>query len=299
MRKKLCVTVVGLGILLASAYQSIASMSQLEIKKIEDGVKKMKGESTGVRQQGYKELRDIGANCAPYVAEALTDKLVVSPSKVMMCDLLGELKSKEALPALTATLRNQSPAIRAAAARAIGSVADLSSIEPLVGLLADEDPHVREAAIDSLAAVNANEAPRITQLLKDEQENVRVAAIKFLNGRKDTATIQDIREAFTKDKSGNVRAIAARTIGEMKDTAAVDALMIAVIEDPDNFVREECAASLGAIRDSKALPALIEALKDDYKDIQLKAASSLKEMTGQDFGKDYEKWLNWYASNKK
>jgi HEAT repeat protein len=169
----------------------------------------------------------------------------------------------------------------------------------LLELLDDENGNAREAAVYSLMSFGGDIPVKVARLLQDKEDYVRVAAIRLLNEKLDPRTSGDILTALQKDKSGNVRAIAARALGALKDKNALDALMEAVTEDTDNFVREESALSLGKIGDAKAIPALISTLKDEYKDTQLRAASSLKTITGQDFGRDREKWSNWYESQKK
>jgi len=43
----------------------------------------------------------------------------------------------------------------------------------------------------------------------------------------------------------------------------------------------------------------IELLKDEDADIRATVASALRQTTGQDFGEDYDKWLEWWKANEK
>jgi HEAT repeat protein len=274
-----------------------ADLSSIQIKKIEKGVEKLESDGRGIRRQGYNELRRIGTSTAPYVIEVLKKKDVNFESKVLACNLLGSLKAKKAVPGLVYALKDKSYAVRIAACQALGKIGDHAAIKPLLGILNDPESRVREAAVKALRAFNSNAIPpRVAKLLKDKVEYVRVAAIALLNDKLDSKTVIPIREAFQKDGSGSVRQLAAQALGGLRDDRSVDALAKAVTEDDIPAVREESAIALGKIGDKKAIPALIEALKDNYKDVQLRASYALGNITGQDFGRDYDKWTKWYKS---
>ncbi len=295
-----CVAALGTCVFLfAPPLYSAEDLSSLDISRIEKSLARLKSEERGIKSAGYKELTEIGVSAAPYIIEAVKDKEVNTDSRRLMCDLLGELKAKQAVPVLIYSLNNKTDTIRAASCKAMGLIADPQALDPLLGMLSDEDGDVREAAVYALASFNGTVAMKVVKLIKDKEDFVRVAVLRVLNEKVDPATAGDIREALQKDKSGNVRALAARALGGLKDKGAVDAVIFAVIEDADNFVREECAGALGKIGDAKAVPALIAALKDEYKDVQLRASVSLKSITGESFGRDQEKWQSWYEGQKK
>lgn len=270
-------------------------LSSKQIKRIEEGIEKIKDQARGIQRNGYRELKKIGPTAAPYLAETLKDKTVNRESRALICDLLGELKAKEAVTVLIYTLKNESYTVRASASRALGRIADPAAIKPLLGMLDDEEYEVREAATYALMSFDDDRIPpRVERLLKDDEGPVRFAAISLLNDKLDPRTARGIRQAVREDKLADVRQIAARALGGLKDKEAVDILMESITEDVDDSVREECAVSLGKIGDEKAIPALIEALKDEYKDVQLRASYSLKDLTGKFFGRDYEEWSEWY-----
>ena len=278
---------------------SAAELSSMEIKNIEKGIEKIKSQARGIQRQGYDELRTIGSETAPYLIELAKDKSANRESRILACNLLGELKAKDAVPALLYVQKNKSYTMRAAACKALGRIAEPATIKPLLGMLDDEEALVRKSTIYALINFDNNIIPpKVTRFLKDKNGSVRFAAITLLSDKLDRRTAEAIRETFLKEKLYEIRLIAAKTLGELKDKGAVDILMEAAIEEPDHFIRKECLISLGKIGDRKAMPALIEALKDDYKDTQLKASYILKDFTGKDFGRDHEKWSSWYKGRK-
>lgn len=91
---------------------------------------------------------------------------------------------------------------------------------------------------------------------------------------------------------------AAAALGETKDPRAVDPL-IATLKDENSYVRMTAARSLGMIGDKRAIKALITALKEDESHgVKKNAALALKQLTGQDFGKDSDKWQKWWDQTK-
>jgi len=85
---------------------------------------------------------------------------------------------------------------------------------------------------------------------------------------------------------------------ELAKQAAIDD--IAALKDTDPRVRRGAAFALGIIRDSRAVEPLIDALKDEYEQVQNRAISSLRQITGKDydFGEDPVKWQQWWEQNK-
>ena len=99
------------------------------------------------------------------------------------------------------------------------------------------------------------------------------------------------------NKSWQIRWDAAAALGETKDPRGIDPLVTA-LKDENSYVRMTAARSLGMINDPRVIAPLIQALRDESHGVQKNALLSLKERTGQDFGKDYEAWRRWWEQNK-
>ncbi len=73
-------------------------------------------------------------------------------AQVQTIHRLGQMRALEAVPALLTKLSDREPALREAAARALGQIGDPRALQPLHDLLAHEtDELVQEAAIASIA----------------------------------------------------------------------------------------------------------------------------------------------------
>jgi len=276
------------------------NLSSIEIKKIEDGIAKIKEQARGPQRAGYMELKVIGADAVPFLIEILNDKNVNRESRRMTCLLLGELKAREAVNMLIYTLKNDSYTVREAACKALGEIKDSKAAEPLMGMLQDIEAKVRAQALYSLINFSDKRISlEAVKFLKDNNQEVRLAAATVLNEKISKDTSEALRTALEKDSYYQVRATCAQALGKIKDINALDVLIWSVKEDKDATVRAACATSLGQLNDKKAIPALIEALSDEYKDVQLNTSRSLAGLTGKNFGKDYQAWIEWYKSQNK
>ncbi|MBW2431674.1 MAG: HEAT repeat domain-containing protein [Deltaproteobacteria bacterium] len=97
--------------------------------------------------------------------------------------------------------------------------------------------------------------------------------------------------------SWQIRWDAAAALGETKDPRGIDPLSTA-LKDENSYVRMTAARSLGMIDDLRVIEPLIQALRDQSHGVQKNALLSLKERTGQDFGKDPDAWQKWWEQNK-
>lgn len=276
---------------------SAEELSSIKIKRIQDAIDKIKSQARGTQRKGYKEIEDLGKVTIPYLVSSLADKEMFFESKALICDLLGEMKAQEAVSALINCLGNVSGTVRASAARALGNIGDNTAAGPLMERFGDEDPQVREFSAKALINLTDQRiAPSALKLLGDQVETVRIAGATLLAEKADPISAEPLRKSLEKDKSAGVRMMAARGLGNIKDKGSLQSLSSFVVDDLSESVRQECAISLGKLGENGGIPALIQALNDDYKDVQLSAAESLKKLTGQDFGRDAQKWQNWYSS---
>jgi hypothetical protein len=73
---------------------------------------------------------------------------------------------------------------------------------------------------------------------------------------------------------------------------------ISAMKSEDLYVSQNAKYAFLMLKDPRAVDALIEALKDEDWGVRARAAEALREITGQDFGKDPEKWQKWWEKNK-
>lgn len=131
---------------------------------------------------------------------------------------------------------------RLSATRALGQLKDARAVDPLIGMLEDEDGQVRTAAARALGTIGD---PRAVAPL--------VAAL--MNG---------------------VRDAAARALGQIGDPRAVEPLIAALREG--EYVSTTVIWALGDLEDERAVKPLVELLKDESETVVWGAMRSLAKI---------------------
>lgn len=101
-----------------------------------------------------------------------------------------------------------------------------------------------------------------------------------------------------RDSDRLVRIEAARGLQRIHSPTAVDPLVQAIdsSNESDPAVRSEAADALGQYAENKVVEALIASLDDTNLAVNSRTVSSLRTLTGQDYGFDRREWLDWYKS---
>lgn len=122
--------------------------------------------------------------------------------------------------------------------------------------------------------------------------------LSALSQRGSSSAVDQLLENL-KDKDWQIRWYAASSLGEMREGRAVEPLIVVLQKDPNGYVRAMAAWALGQIGDPRAVGPLIEALTDESHDVRKRAPLALKQITGEDLGKDQAKWRAWWESKRK
>ncbi len=150
----------------------------------------------------------------------------------------------------------------------------------LEGLLKDEDPVVRTAAVDSIAMAGEGASLRaVLKCIVDEDARVRLSAVNALSGKKvpDAAAPMLL---LLKDDDPWVRAQAARALSYEDDPGVFDALL-SILHDSYGPVRMEAIEGLGRTGKPEAREYIRTAMADEDAEIRkagISAALSLKEL---------------------
>lgn len=83
---------------------------------------------------------------------------------------------------------------------------------------------------------------------------------------------------------------------QVREGPPIDSL-VASLTHPDSNIRREALTRLGKLGDRSAIPALIELLRFDVA-LELNIASVLEPLSGQKFGDDWGKWVEWLEKQK-
>jgi len=195
-------------------------------------------------------------------------------------------------------------------------IGDPRALAPLVAALADSDPRLRRAVVETLGKIgDVRAAESLMAALKDDESSmVRFAAARALGKIGDPRAVEplvtalgdvpdhefapDVREAASealekigapaveslvaalKDKDYAVRRLVANVLGGIGDPRATEPLA-AASEDGDSGTREEAALALGKIGDLRAVEPLVALLTGRRRQ---EAAKVLREIGAPSIG---------------
>jgi hypothetical protein len=90
----------------------------------------------------------------------------------------------------------------------------------------------------------------------------------------------------------------ASTIMTIKDTNTAYEIYLDIPDMDYKVKRIQVIKALCGLKDKKIIPPLIVALHDKDSEVQSIAENALREITGQDLGRDQVKWMDWWGKNK-
>ena len=138
----------------------------------------------------------------------------------------------------------------------------------------------------------------LAQGIAHEQDPVLRAQILRTLGHFPSEKSAGVLAAGLHDKNRDVRIAACEGLGRHKGPAAAEELSHAIADDADVDVRLAAARALGEAADPKSVAALGTALEDHNPAMQHRAMSSLKKVSGQDYGTDVEAWKEYAKSGQ-
>ncbi len=173
-----------------------------------------------LRAAALESVEDIGSDLAVKalvgVLEGGTLAVERQPGVIAA---LGRFKAKPAVALLVRSLKSPAPAVRAAAAAALGQIGELKGVnQPLRALLDDPELEVREAAILALGALGDREAiPALVAASK--VEDTRFEATEALAAMPDLLALPVYLHGLA-DKSPELRKASAEAIAQIREQAA-------------------------------------------------------------------------------
>ena len=145
-----------------------------------------------------------------------------------------------------------------AAARSLAEIGE-PAVESLIGLLKEEEIHVRWYSADVLGSVKSKKVVQpLIRLLYDEDRNVRRAAAGSLGRTGSVEAVQYLIEAF-QDQTRGISIAAARALGQIGAHEAIKPL-IEALQNENLGIAGAAAEALGRIGDQEAVGPLIQCL---------------------------------------
>ncbi len=196
-------------------------------------------------------------------------------------------KDHAAIPALLDAVRGEYFTVRSRSALALGKIGDAKAIQPLLNLLKDPEDEVRIAACLALCLFrNPSTFDDITNVLLDDPKiEVRQAAARALGNTQHPAALPYLMEAlhdsfwwYEREYGVGDLLLAIEKMG----TSAVDPL-IEALRDKEGTVRKFAALLLGKLGDPRAIEPLGMSLYDMHHEVGKASAESLAKFGGNSF----------------
>jgi HEAT repeat protein len=172
--------------------------------------------------------RILGGSTSPTVVEAMIDRLSQNPPPEI-AEILLQVLTDMGTPAIQRLNELlEVPARRLAAVTALAQIRHSQTIEPLLSVVADPDPIVREQAIEALSSFHdARIPPLLITALTDSASPVRRVAVIGLGMRPELAVdlqLVDRLQPLLLDLSLDVCMATAAAMGRLGNEAAAHAL---------------------------------------------------------------------------
>jgi len=136
-------------------------------------------------------------------------------------------------------------------------------------------------------------AEELGQSIRAEDDPLIRAEIVRVLGNCSCPKADALLRASTDDPSRDVRMAACRAWGEHGGANAAAVLSQVLTGDDDPDVRLAAVEALGQCRDPAAVAALGPALEDRDPAMQYRAVLALRDLTGEDFGNDVNRWRQY------
>lgn len=238
-------------------------------------------------QKEKKAVRNIITN--------LRDK--DSEVKITAAMMLGEIGDERALDAMTEDYElmvlefGQCPAAKIGAA-ALPKLAGLASKKSLVGLLPKQDKkdrRSRKAAVCISQIRDEKAVPDLMKMLKDNDDDVRVAAVGALAGMNAKQAEPEF-EKMLKDKNFLVRGMVIRQLLESNRRVYLSTAIAMMDADGSASVVSGILGKLGESKDASLVPKLESVLKRGGE-VGRAASVALRQITGKVYKYPKDSWI--------
>jgi HEAT repeat protein len=239
---------------------------------------------------------DTRANFAKEISESGDLRLITKLAEAVKDDdlytirltaiiALGNLRDPSSTNTLIEALSDPSPAVRVAAAKALGAIGDRKATQALRSLFHDlHNEQARTAAINALGKLKDPAAvPDLLEIINDEGDAwaVRKASVEALGEIRDTRAVDSLVNTLG-DQYATVREASALALGKIGSNQATLPLLATLDTSSLWALRVAAANALGAIRDRRATPPLSSSLRDRYAAVREAAAGALGKLGDPD-----------------
>jgi HEAT repeat protein len=190
-------------------------------------------------------------------------------------ELLGEVRSDEAIPGLFKLAEDSDTKVRRRATGALGKIGSEVAIPGLLKLVGNPDWNVRMNAAYALGKIRSSASIlTLLKLVEYSNPDVRNSAADALKIIGSNAAISGLLELLEHSDSG-VRSRVAYSLCTIGGSEAMIPRLLKLLEHSNDDVRRHAANTLESIASKVAIPELLKFLEHSDSDVRVKAAKIL------------------------
>lgn len=182
--------------------------------------------------------------------------------RIYAAEDIGYAESPDGVPPLVARLpRESSRAVRAAIFQALERLDCDVSIEALIGLLLDDDPHIRNQAVDVLRKKGARSTPWLKHAMESGDKDTRKLVLDVLAGM-DAGDCIEIYQRALLDPDQNIVITAVENLGKTRRTGFRSAIEELLSPAAHPMLTSACLEALAGL----GVPSSINAIHRHWRD---------------------------------
>ncbi len=226
------------------------------------------------RRQAVTALGSIGLHSegVPLIEQALKDQDPIV--RQTAAAVLGQIKSKESIPALKIELEDSSGEVAFAAAKALWEMGDKSGRDLIEDVLTGQ-----QKTSENFLAGGVRDAKRKMHDPKSMAMMGFKEASGALLGPFNIGLVA--AEQALKDGSAGARTLAATMLAQECDAETLRLLERSTSDDKNWAVKAAAAKALGQCGNTEAIPKLEQVLSDSHDAVRFMAAASIIKLSGK------------------
>ena len=197
-------------------------------------------------------------------------------------------------------LKDSEPEVRVAGISLLTEYSNWNptNAELLVPMLRDPDRRVRHELAFALPRFRndlGNYFPVFYEMLKDKDLDIRVSAVEMLERLSVPIPVEDLLPLFNLQDSLSLGLVAQALYREDVSNDEI----IPLLQNPEPLARLVALNIFSKNANKQSVELALPLLRDPDELVRLKAAQTLRELTGQNFSEDQaDEWGNWWKTNK-
>lgn len=196
---------------------------------------------------------------------------------------MGRLKAEKSALRMLELLRDEYPDVQETAIKAVASIPGVRDGLNLKALAQDPEPSFRRNIAFLCGLLGKGNAPVLEGLLKDEDAEVRAAAVDSIATADEDASLGAVLRCVV-DEDARVRLSAVNALTGKNVPGAAEPMFL-LLKDSDPWVRAQAARALSYESDPRVFAALLSLLSDVYGPVKMEAVEGLGRTGRPEAGK--------------